>query len=132
MLAAAIVIITFALIFYSVGIWGERIQRTLKPWHAVMFGLGLACDTTGTLLMNQIANARRAAGEPAAVGDVVMAVSGTIAILLMAVHLVWAIVVLARGRESEKAVFHRFSLAVWVIWLVPYIAGAVVAMTSAG
>lgn len=30
MLVLSIVIITFALIFYSVGIWGERIQRTLN------------------------------------------------------------------------------------------------------
>ena len=42
----------------------------------------------------------------------------------MAVHLAWAIVVLVRNRETEKNNFHRFSVIVWVIWLVPYIVGA--------
>ncbi len=30
----------------------------------------------------------------------------------MAVHLVWAIVVLLRNRDHEKLVFHRFSVGV--------------------
>jgi uncharacterized repeat protein (TIGR03987 family) len=56
-----------------------------------------------------------------------MAVAGTIALTLMALHLVWAVVVLARKRSSELHRFHRFSLVVWSVWLVPYIAGAVAA-----
>ena len=39
MLAAAIVIITLALVFYTIGVWAERIRGSSKPWHAVMFGL---------------------------------------------------------------------------------------------
>lgn len=46
----------------------------------------------------------------------------------MAVHLVWAIVVLVRDREAEKNTFHRFSLIVWAIWLIPYVVGAAIAM----
>ena len=44
MLAAAIVIITLALVFYTIGVWSERVQGILKPWHAVMFGIGFVCD----------------------------------------------------------------------------------------
>ena len=40
-LLAAIVIISMALIFYSVGVWSERIQGRLKGWHVTAFGLGL-------------------------------------------------------------------------------------------
>ena len=43
-LLAAIVIISMALIFYSVGVWSERIQGRLKGWHVTAFGLGLVCD----------------------------------------------------------------------------------------
>lgn len=57
-----------------------------------------------------------------------MAVSGTIALAVMAVHLAWAVVILIRNREHEKLVFHRFSVGVWALWLIPYIAGAVAAM----
>ena len=62
MLVPAIVIITLALVFYTVGVWGERVQGTLKPWHAGMFALGLACDATGTWLMTQITAERRGEG----------------------------------------------------------------------
>lgn len=128
MLVPAIVIITAALVFYSVGVWAERIQRTLKWWHAGMFALGLACDATGTFLMTRIAADQQAAGIEQSAAGALMAWTGTLAIALMAVHLVWAVVVLVRGRESEKRVFHRFSLVVWAIWLVPYVAGAMSAM----
>lgn len=120
MLPLAIVIITAALVFYSIGVWSERIQRTLRWWHAGMFALGLAADTTGTLLMTRIAAERREAGVTESAADALMGWTGTAAILLMAVHLAWAVIVLVRDRPGEKRAFHRFSLVVWVIWLVPY------------
>ena len=49
-LLAAIVIISMALIFYSVGVWSERIQGRLKGWHVTAFGLGLVCDLSVLLL----------------------------------------------------------------------------------
>jgi uncharacterized repeat protein (TIGR03987 family) len=128
-LVPAVVIITLALVCYSIGIWGERLQGILKPWHAVFFGVGLTADATGTFLMTQIAAGRRVEGVEASGLSAVMAVSGTIAIALMAIHLVWAIVVLVRDREREKLTFHRFSVAVWVLWLIPYVIGAVSAMS---
>lgn len=128
MFVASVVIITLALVFYTVGIWSERVQGILKPWHAVLFGLGLAADATGTYLMSQMADAQRSQGIQANALGSVMAVSGTIAILLMAVHLVWAVVVLVRNREPEKLTFHRFSVPVWGFWLISYIVGAASAM----
>lgn len=129
MLVAAIVIITLALVFYSVGIWAERIQGILKPWHAVLFALGLVADATGTFLMTQIAGARRTEGIEASGLSSLMAVGGTLAIILMAIHLVWAVVVLLRNREHEKLAFHRFSIPVWVLWLISYVIGAASAMS---
>ena len=126
MLLPAIVLITAALVLYTIGVWAERIQRVLKWWHVVFFALGLAADASGTYLMTLIAD--RGPSEATGVAAVllaIMGVTGVIAILLMAVHLVWAIVVLVRGRDREKHTFHRFSVVVWAIWLVPYITGAV-------
>lgn len=130
MLPLAVSIITLALVFYTIGVWAEHIQRVLKWWHAVFFALGLAADTVGTLLMTRIADERRADGVAASGLDNLMAITGTAAILLMAAHLTWAIVVLVRNRSAEKHAFHRVSVAVWAIWLVPYIAGAAGAMIS--
>jgi uncharacterized repeat protein (TIGR03987 family) len=40
--------------------------------------------------------------------------------VLMLIHAVWATVVLARRDERLILSFHRFSIAVWAIWLIPY------------
>ena len=42
MLIFAIVSITLALAFYSVGVWSEQAQHTLKGWHLFMFWADLA------------------------------------------------------------------------------------------
>lgn len=128
MFVAAILTINLALVLYSTGVWAERVQRVLKRWHVVCFGLGLASDATGTYLMTRIAATNLSNGAPSGGLVVLMGWTGTLAILLMAVHFAWAVVVLVRNRPRELASFHRFSVVVWVIWLVPYVAGAASAM----
>ena len=104
MLLPAIVFITAAPIFYAVGVWSEHLQRVLKWWHAGLFAVGPVCDATGTFLMSKIA-------------------SSTVALLLMVVHLAWAVVVLARNREAKKSRFRKSSLVVWDIWPIPQCTG---------
>jgi uncharacterized repeat protein (TIGR03987 family) len=121
-LMLAVVLITAALVFYSIGVWSEFAGRTLRARHAVFLGLGLACDSSATWLMSQLP----ADSSTSPLGSsliVIMAVSGTLAIVLMAVHLLAAIVVLVRKRENELHRFHRFSIVVWAIWLIPYTTG---------
>ena len=114
------VFITLALVFYSIGVWSERIAGRLKPWHLVFFWLGLICDTVGTALMMEMAGGLTFG---------VHGVTGVTAILLMVVHAIWATVVLIRKDEVAIRNFHKFSVAVWVIWLIPYLSGAVFGMT---
>jgi len=80
----------FALVFYSIGVWSERISGQLKPWHLIFFVLGLICDTWGTGMMLKMAG-------------------GVTFVVLK--------------KKDEKAIhnFHKFSVAVWVIWLIPYL-----------
>ena len=47
-------------------------------------------------------------------------ITGLIAILLMLIHAVWALIVLIKKDEKAIENFHKFSVAVWVIWLIPY------------
>lgn len=49
------IVITFALVFYSIGVWSERLSGRLKSWHLVFFWLGLTCDTVGTGMMFDMA-----------------------------------------------------------------------------
>ena len=107
----ATIIITIALIFYSIGVWSERIQGRLKPWHLVFFVLGLVCDTWGTGLMLDFAGG---------LTFDLHGVSGFLAIILMFIHAAWALAVLIRNDEKALKNFHKFSLFVWLIWLIPY------------
>ena len=107
----ATIIITFALVFYSIGVWSERFVGRLKAWHLVFFWLGIICDTWGTGLMFDM------------VGGLTFdfhGITGMLAIVLMLVHAVWATIVLLRKNEKMIVRFHRFSIFVWVIWLIPY------------
>ena len=106
-----IIIISLALIFYSIGVWSERIQGKLKPWHLVFFWLGLVCDIWGTGSMIELAGG---------LTTDIHGVTGVIAILLMLIHAFWATVVIIKKDEKTMINFHKFSLFVWIIWLVPY------------
>jgi len=128
-LPLAIVLITAALVLYSTGVWAERIGGRLRWWHAGTFLAGLACDASGTAVMTRIAQSGEMRQGGVAGGlSAAMAWTGGLALALMAAHAVWAIVVLVRNRESEIVGFHRFSLGVWGIWLVPYVTGMASAM----
>lgn len=123
MLPLAIIAVTLALVFYTAGVWSERCQRVLKNWHLGLFALGLTFDTLGTFMMSRIPTE-----VPRAAMTEVMVVTGLIALILMAVHLVWAVWTYFKGSDAQKAQFHKFSLVVWAFWLIPYFAGAAGAM----
>ena len=118
-LGTAIVSITLALVFYSIGTWAERIQRVLKLWHIVFFVIGLCMDTLGTAIMSRIASASAGATDP------LHAITGLLAIILMAVHAIWAIWTYWKGSERAKQNFSKFSVFVWAFWLIPYFGGLV-------
>ena len=110
----SMILITAALVFYSIGVWSERIAGRLKSWHLAFFWAGLACDTAGTAIMMEMAEGLT--------WDI-HGLTGMLAIVLMGIHAVWATVVLLRNDEKAILNFHKFSLGVWVIWLIPYLNG---------
>jgi uncharacterized repeat protein (TIGR03987 family) len=55
-------------------------------------------------------------------------ITGAVAIVLMVVHAVWATAVLARKDEKAMRSFHKFSILVWAIWLVPFVLGMMMGM----
>lgn len=131
MLIAAIVLITAALVFYTLGVWTERRHGVLQWRHAALFALGLLFDVSGTAVMGRIAAQNAVAGAaPAGILTQIMQVTGALALVVMAVHLAWAVVVLIRDRAEEKEKFHAFSVGVWALWLVPYFTGMVGSMAS--
>lgn len=130
MLIGSIILITLALVFYTLGVWAEKLKGTLKPWHVIVFWIGFTFDTLATTGMSLVAkaNAAKALEEATNVAAVsstfnLHAVSGVLAILLMLFHAVWATVVIRGKNQKQKESFHKFSLVVWLIWLIPYISG---------
>ena len=125
-LIVAIITITLALVFYTVGVFSERKAKKLKKIHVVIFYLGLICDTTGTFLMSQISKSGNI--NIYSTAQTIHGVTGTIAILLMLFHAVWATWVIYKNDEEKQLVFHKFSIVVWFLWLIPYIIGAMIGM----
>jgi uncharacterized repeat protein (TIGR03987 family) len=120
---AAVIVINLALLFYSIGVWSERLQGRLKIWHTAFLWLGLVCDTWGTGMMFDF------------VGGMsydIHGVSGLLAIILMFIHAIWATLVLLRKDEKMIVSFHKFSIFVWLVWLIPYFSPMVVGMLGAG
>ena len=108
------ILITLALIFYSIGVWSERIAGRLKAWHLIFFWGGLVFDTVGTGIMFEMTGG---------IGADIHSVTGIVAILLMLVHAVWASIVLVLKNEKAITNFHHFSVFVWIVWLIPYFTG---------
>ena len=117
----ASIIMAAALVFYSIGVWGERIVGRLKWWHLLFFLFGLICDAWGTGMMIDM------------VGGLtfdIHGVTGFLAIALMVIHAVWALVVLIKKDEKSIVSFHQFSILVWIIWLIPYFSPVFFAMAG--
>ncbi len=108
-----VIFMILALASYSIGVWSERFAGRLKGWHLIFFWVGLVSDTTGTTMMSSIR------------GIVLSfhAITGLAAILLMFVHAIWATIVLVRRDEMAIVNFHKFSILVWTVWLIPFFTG---------
>lgn len=122
MLIRAITFITLALVFYTIGVFSEKKAGVLKKWHVIIFWLGFLCDFLGTHFMSDIAGGIFTFN--------IHGITGLLAILLMLFHACWATVVLIKNNEKSKKNFHKFSIVVWAIWLIPYITGMIVGMTQ--
>ncbi len=115
MLIFSIISITLALIFYTFGVWSEKFAGILTSKHLVLFWIGLFFDTLGTILMKNMSTR---------VGVNIHEITGILAIFLMFFHAIWATIVLLRKNNASLKNFHKFSIFVWFIWLIPYLTGA--------
>jgi len=117
------ILITLALFFYSLGVWTERFSRYLKGWHVVAFWIGFIFDVSGTWAMSRLSE------DPFNLLDI-HTLTGQIALWLMLVHAIWATYVVRKGSEPARKKFHRYSLIVWLIWLIPYLGGMIMGMSN--
>ena len=102
------VLITLALIFYSLGVWSERVSKYLKSWHLVAFWTGFIFDVSGTYAMHLLAKGPFDITES-------HTLTGQIALWLMLIHAIWATSVVVKNNEKLRLSFHKFSIIVWLI-----------------
>lgn len=112
MVIFAAIIISLALVFYTIGVFAERRSGTLRPKHLAFFWTGFVFDTAGTTIMSMVA------GETGGAGSPLHAITGVLALSLMLFHAVWATVVVFAA-TSVRANFHRLSIGVWCSGLSP-------------
>ena len=110
----ALIYFSLALLCYSIGVWSERVAKTLKLWHLLFFWLGLLTDTLGTEYVARLVGGFQFSFHT---------ITGMLGLLLMAVHTIWATVIVVKKDEKWLHTFHKFSLFVWLIWLIPYFTG---------
>ena len=117
------ILITLALFFYSLGVWSERRARNLIHWHVIAFWIGFTFDVFGTYAMHLLAKGSFDIFEP-------HTLTGQIALWLMLIHAIWATRVVIKNNKKLRTSFHKFSIVVWLIWLIPYFGGMYLGMNQ--
>ena len=87
------------------------------------FWIGFTFDVSGTYAMHLIAKGPFDIIEP-------HTLTGQLALWLMLIHAVWATRVIIKQDEALKVKFHKFSIVVWFIWLIPYFGGMFLGMSK--
>lgn len=122
--------ISVAFILYTIAVFWERTSGALRLPHLVMFWAGLVFDTTGTTIMTLMANS--GAATAAAGGFGLHGITGALAIVLMSFHAGWATYAYVRRDERRLASFHKLSIAVWLVWTLPYAMGLLMGIPAIG
>ncbi len=109
----AVTLITAALFSYSTAIWSEKFVKKLKLWMVVVFISGFLCDLSGTSMMYI---------EAGKINFNIHGLSGMTALVIMFLHLVWAILALKKRGKAQE-LYSRFSVYAWGVWLIAFITG---------
>ncbi len=113
---SAVLLMLAAFALYTFGVWAVFLSKHLRPWHACLFWFGCLADASGTELMRQFAGGFHWSLHTA---------TGAVALLLMFAHAFWATTVLLKGAERPLRTFHRISITIWAIWLIPFVTGLI-------
>lgn len=111
---SAVIYFTLALVFYTIGVLGEKMTKQLYRWHLAFFYLGLIFDTLGMSYVMSLVDGLTFNFHT---------ITGLLGLILMLIHTLWATYVILTANKKEINRFHKFSFAVWLIWLIPYFTG---------
>ncbi len=103
----------FALLLYSVAIFGQEIMKKLRRWMVVTMGIAFTADLCGTVLLCIPSSKRWEL--------TIHGAAGFASILLMGLHFAWAL--MAFKKPAYEMYFSRWSLCAWSIWFISFITG---------
>jgi uncharacterized repeat protein (TIGR03987 family) len=109
----AIVLISVALVLYTTAIWSEKIKKRLLPWMLLIFVIALVCDIIGTTMMGY---------QNGGFALHLHSFCGLLALIIMLIHLLWAVDALARGGRCQE-LFTKYSVWAWCLWLIAFLTG---------
>lgn len=119
LLGIAIFSMLAAVTAYTIAVFTEKKAGVIKKKHLYIFGIGLFFDTLGTTSMSLISDSFKFD---------IHGITGLAALILMMLHVILAVYVYNKGTEKQKTGFHRYSLMIWMIWLIPFVTGMVINM----
>jgi uncharacterized repeat protein (TIGR03987 family) len=115
----SIIFMFLALLFYSISIWGVRVTRKPKFIFVILSWAGFVLDTSGTIAMALLAGEWHWN---------LHGVTGVLAILAMMINSIW-ITLEHRSKQPEvSSKYLKFSLIIWIVWLVSFLTGTALAM----
>lgn len=118
LLMAGSVIVTLALVFYSVGVVSEQRKRKISGFVLKFITLGLICDVSGTLCM--ILGAQKVITWHGAIGYS--------ALLAMLVDIVLLYRAKKAGVVTPSQSLHIYTRCAYAWWVIVYVSGCVMAM----
>jgi uncharacterized repeat protein (TIGR03987 family) len=107
-----------ALAFYTVGVWSQYRAKRLERRHVILFWAGLLADAAGTAMMFRLAGELSLSPH---------SISGLLVLALALIHSVAATDIFVRRRQRWLGRFYRVSLVFWVIWMIPFLTGLLIA-----
>jgi uncharacterized repeat protein (TIGR03987 family) len=114
----AIIVVTFALIFYSAGVITEQRKSAVSKWVLLFLTAGVLLDITSTTLM--------IVGST----NIPITVHGVIGYTALLVMLVDAVLIwrhrLIRGSIRVPRGLHIYTRVAYSWWVIAYIAGAII------
>ncbi len=120
MLVFSIILISLALIIYTIPILNEVKLKTLLPWHAIMFCIGFSFDLVSTIIMYNLAGNKLSFS--------LHSILGYSALLLMLINAIGSVIILNIKHKNLLVSFYKFSFFAWIMWIISYILGMFVHM----
>ncbi len=110
----SVILITLALLLYSMAVWLNWRSRRLTFAYIAIFWGAVACDALATRFMGARVETIR--------WDL-HTISGYLALGLMAGLTLWGTAALLQKRDDRLARFHRLAIPIWIVWVGSYITG---------